>query len=547
MKVKKSFITTFIAVFLVGTYFFLGNEAHQFLEGNIFTKKQPDTLLGFEKKAVEYEKSADLDSIFRKQKIEENRLIKDAPFNPPEIVFPCEVNDNQYGERVFVDQTDTFIKNDHLAKDHFSYEITSAGDFNNDGVEDFLVGDERYFYLFYGQACHVKTLSDADLTFLNPEEFYYELQNGWLLNRGSFFKEATNIGDFNNDGIDDIALAAFNYPANVNQPLTGSGAVYIYFGGRDFEDPFITVDEADHTFFGENLGHLAGSTISGVGDVNGDGFDDLAVGAQGYADYTGTIYLIFGSDDWKNKESLSEANVQILRDRWQNHTHLGKEIQPAGDLNNDGIDDFLVGSLITDENVHQFAVIFGRPVWPDMIRLDDESIALFSGASLAQAIDDNHLLISHPDVDFGFRRSGQVYVMQGPFVPGTFDIDDFNITTISTVDNLTIFGHLLEVVGDLNGDNFNDFVVTGDHFDDEHNKHINQAFVFLFSDRFDDRTANDADLTISAYDESTGLFSLAALGDVNFDGFNDFALGSLDFGMLNNDNAGAVSIFLGRE
>ncbi len=356
---KKFLVITFSVLSLIGIYFSINNADDQIFQGKLSIEKP---LLGFENQSVKYNQNLDNQFKFNDKKDLKYKPPFDdgLPLDPPDIVFPCEVemNENQYGDRIFVDQTDVFIENDIQGYDHFGYTVRSAGDFNNDGIDDVIIGDERFFYMFYGQPCGIKTVANPDLTFINPEERYQPGVERHIVTEGSYFKESASLGDFNGDNIDDIALSAYVYPnagVGLDPNTEGRGVVYIYLGGHDYEDRFVTVDEADHAFYGEDFGNLAGQMLRGVGDVNNDGLNDLAIGAIGYNKIEGVfidhgaVYLVFGSEKWKAQESLSEANVKIIRsDDQEQIFRVGEDISLGEDLNDDGINDFVIGSLGSD-------------------------------------------------------------------------------------------------------------------------------------------------------------------------------------------------------
>jgi hypothetical protein len=168
-----------------------------------------------------------------------------------------------------------------VASSFFGKAMASAGDFNSDGYDDFLVGAPFYdlpatsagaAFLFYGGP-------SADSI---PDHIFTGEAGG-----DYFGYSVAGIGDFNNDGNEDIAVGAFRADWG---SFTGAGKVYVYYGGPS--PNFV----ADRLLVGSADGERFGCAISG-GELNGDGLSDIAVGAYSYDDgllNRGRIYLHYG-------------------------------------------------------------------------------------------------------------------------------------------------------------------------------------------------------------------------------------------------------------
>jgi hypothetical protein len=178
-----------------------------------------------------------------------------------------------------------------MSGDRFGFAL-AAGDINNDGYTDVLIGAPGYqgegmpdtgaVFLFYGGPDGLNT-EPAWIV----ESFEAGMQLGYAL----------AVGDFNGDGFADIAIGAKTYDSN----FPDSGAVFVYYGSGQGPGggSQTTPDSADWTFVGEGAGHFFGAALAAGGDVNGNGFDDLVVGAPGFGfnnDNYGALYGFWGSD-----------------------------------------------------------------------------------------------------------------------------------------------------------------------------------------------------------------------------------------------------------
>ena len=105
-----------------------------------------------------------------------------------------------------------------------------------------------------------------------------------------------------------------------------------------------SLSTVDASFIGEEDGDRSGRSVSGAGDVNGDGFDDILIGAWSHDDQKGKVYLFLGNrSGWNLNLSLSTADASFIDD--EDFNKLGPCVDGAGDVNGDGYDDILMGDF----------------------------------------------------------------------------------------------------------------------------------------------------------------------------------------------------------
>ena len=185
----------------------------------------------------------------------------------------------------------------------------------------------------------------------------------------TFGRSVSNAGDVNGDCIDDLIIGAEGADPNGN---SYAGETYVVFGSESFDSTLnLSSLDGNNGFVinGIDARDYSGRSVSNAGDINGDGFDDLIIGAflaqpNGNID-AGETYVVFGSssfEDTLNLSSLDGSNGFVINgiDEFDNS---GFSVSNAGDVNGDGIDDLIIGADPAEANGNSYAgqtyVIFG--------------------------------------------------------------------------------------------------------------------------------------------------------------------------------------------
>ena len=228
--------------------------------------------------------------------------------------------------------------------------VNTVGDVNADGISDIVIGaisaepgevpSVGAYYVIFGRAAGYTR--SYDLESLDGE-------SGFVIwgahSYTSFGSAASAAGDVNGDGVADIVLGA-QWGGSTN-----NGEGYVVFGSAVGFAPEMHVSslDTDDGFIlpGWQTNEYNGSSVSGVGDVNGDGIDDFALGAPGQPDGKGKVYLVFGTKSGfpssVDLSNLDGTNGTMILGAYSNNS-AGTSVSPAGDYNNDGVDDLFISA-----------------------------------------------------------------------------------------------------------------------------------------------------------------------------------------------------------
>jgi len=367
-------------------------------------------------------------------------------------------------------------------------------------------------------------------------------------------------GDVNDDDYDDILIAApFNSEAGKN-----AGQVYLVLGRPDGWSSTINLKNADASFLGESPGHQASHDVFGLGDINNDGVDDFGIGVKNIYDphRAGKVYIFFGKKNgWAMDMPITFCDASFIGEA---ATSEAAHIMPVGDINGDEIDDFIIGAGFYDqdpsnltENTGKVYVIFGKETgWDFNVNLADADASFvgeFPGdwaghrvAGVGDVNSDglNDFIVGANNYDEdGVVNRGKAYLILGKtseWVKNT-SFADADVSFLGpSIWNAGI-GWNVCGPGDVNGDGIHDILIGGQ----------SRSKIFLVLGKkgvWKKRVLIDAeaDAVFSGENlQDRSGFEMRTLGDINFDGKNDFIIGAFGNDEFGN-NSGKTYMILGR-
>ncbi len=317
---------------------------------------------------------------------------------------------------------DGFAINGVLDDDEAGRAVSGVGDINNDGIDDIFVGAFRAFgediasgagYVVFGTT--TERIDDVNLILLDGTDGFQI--SGITINDFAGYSISA-AGDVNGDGVDDLIISA---PGADSGDTVNAGQTYVVFGSNTSFGEELNLSQLNgnngFVINGRSAEDFSGWSVSGGGDVNGDGFDDVVLSSEDANNNTGEIYVVYGSDAGFNASlevSQLNGNNGFVLSGLNAGDYAGRSVSIAGDINSDGIDDLIIGA-------------------------DEASVG-------------------------GTESTGQSYVVFGSAAgfDATFDLSTLDGTNGFTIDGQEEDGFLGEFVsgaGDVNGDGIDDLII----------------------------------------------------------------------------------------
>ena len=348
------------------------------------------------------------------------------------------------------------------------------------------------------------------------------------------------------------------------------------------------------TFTGSSAFERLGTGISGIGDINADGFADIAIGSPASdpnGDDSGSVYVLFGRQGAFPETLLPgdfDGTLGLVINGTDTNSFSGRHVAAAGDINGDGIDDLALSAPLADTGTFFGAgetyVIFGLddggfPATIELAELNGTGLNATPGITIRGAastdqsgfsidaggdvnndgVDDLLIGIANANAVPGGSNRGQVVVIYGQddgSLPDVIELLDLNGTGVNAAAGALIngltdgerIGSVVRGVGDVNGDSFDDILIA--NITNSQTEFFN--YLVYGSDTLPETIAL-ADLNGSGPEAAPGATivclhpcfqSVGKVGDFNADGVNDFAVGET-FASINGISSGRATVVFG--
>ena len=424
----------------------------------------------------------------------------------------------------------TMLESNHTIS-YFGYSVACAGDVNEDGYSDLIVGAYTYengeggeglAFIYHGSSAGISSTASTILE--SNQDFAY------------FGVSVASAGDINGDGYSDVIVGSFNY----DNGETDEGAAFIYNGSASGINSTATAQLESN----QNMAFF-GMSVASAGDVNGDGYSDVIVGAYSYDNgesNEGAVFVYHGA-----AEGIGTiASVQIESNKGS--THLGNSVAGAGDVNGDGYSDIIVAASNYDNGQYSEGVVFvyhgsanGISMVPTTL-LELNIAFLGFGSTIASAGDVNgdgyaDVIIGAVDYENGENNEGAIFIFHG-------SSSGLNLVPAAMVESNQAhseFSNAIAGAGDVNGDGYAD-VIVGANFYDNGEASEGVAFIYYGSSSGINTASPIMIESNQAYSEFGN--AVAGAGDVNGDGYADVIVGALLYDN-GETNEGVAHVYYG--
>lgn len=432
-----------------------------------------------------------------------------------------------------------------ISSANFGSSVACAGDVNKDGYSDIVVGSPDYAngsvsggaaYIFFG-----------DATGVGPTTVLLTSDQA----SAGFGGSVASAGDVNADGYSDVLVGASNYTQTVGSgasttTYSKSGRAFLYLG------PVSSSAGAVWSAYGGQTGAQFGTSVASAGDVDGNGYGDVIIGAPLYeADASksdqGQAFVYFGESGSVGLGTVASWTVA----GGLASEHFGQSVASAGDVNGDGYGDVIVGSPYYSngsDNEGSVSTFFGSSSGPATSASwtsesgKKDALMGFSVASSGDVNGDGFgdVITGAYQLSNGQTAEGRAYSFLGA-PSGLGSVSAWSLFDAEAAS--ASFGFSVASAGDVDGDGYGDVVVGAPAFAFGGKVEAGKVFVYLGSSEGLSTSVHWSD-----GGSSTGEFfggSVASAGDFDADGYGDLIVGAPGHISSAGKTVGAVVVYLG--
>ena len=338
------------------------------------------------------------------------------------------------------------------------------------------------------------------------------------------------MADFNLDGLDDVV---YSEPESSTQTITNNGRVSIHYSSQTGVSSV-----ANLTWEGVSNNEMLGQGLS-VGDYNGDGILDIAIGSPGANNNDGLVQFAFGT-----QQGISQTLVQIagISTPVVSGDKYGYCLETVDDLNEDGYDEILICSIDYEQSsdTGKVELFFGNDVGQTWIKMNSPD-QILQGSNFGQSISADGDLNGDGLADLVIGNTGtlvdssgfsSVEIRYGTITGFNANPDD----SYQSISSGTLFGYNVEIINDLNNDGFDELFISEPY---NITAPFNSGDVWVF---YGNTTGLNPQPDIRMKGNANDLLGLnvESAGDTNSDGFNDLLITR-----KNGFNQGKVELILG--
>ena len=324
-------------------------------------------------------------------------------------------------------------------------------------------------------------------------------------------------GDFNGDNFDDIV---YSEPHADSSGLTNNGLISIHFGSSIGLELVPSL-----TFAGMQNDANLGKGLA-VGDFDGNGYSDIAIGSPGHNNNDGLVEFVFGGN---TIQSSGLEHIPGLSNPQNTGEKFGINLEPVDDLNSDGKDELLICSKLSQGGDSGKVTLFsgGMPnsSWLEMSSPNQLLLGQHFGQSISASGDINgdgfaDLVIGNSgDLEQNTGYSS-VEIRYGGTNGYSFDPDMSFQSSMSG----SLFGYDVEIINDLNGDGLDEIIIS-EPYNLSGNFNAGSLWIFLGNST---SLNSEPDYRINGEANQQIALNVESIGDSNMDGYNDFTVVSRD-------------------